>query len=285
MKRLIPLATLLLAGAAIAETNLAVISTKDAIDGSPRSVSTAQKYARPAPTDLVRVLSEGPNKDKWVAFEKLAPTDTIEVCADELPDNTPSVNGNPCTRWPALAVSQVAVAAAAVPEAGSGTAVVSWTAPTQNTDGSTLTDLKGFRIYYGLPTSATRTVDVDKTITSYSFDKLAPGEWFFYLTAISAAGQESQSSNTAKKTIDPPIAEPTVPNPPVVTVADATGYDFVKASNKVTMTAKGMVIKGAKYIDGVWRDPTGTYRLVAVNKTTFKPSSGTTIPQTVFVRQ
>ena len=32
---------------------------------------------------------------------------------------------------------------------GTGTATLSWTAPTQNTDDSALTDLAGFRVYYG----------------------------------------------------------------------------------------------------------------------------------------
>src|SRR5690242_6265952 len=32
---------------------------------------------------------------------------------------------------------------------GNGNATIRWTAPTKNTDGSTLTDLKGFKIVYG----------------------------------------------------------------------------------------------------------------------------------------
>jgi len=84
-----------------------------------------------------------------------------------------------------------------------GSATLSWTPPTQNDDGSTLSDLAGYRIQYGTSSGAlTQTIQVaNPTVATYVVNGLASGTWFFAVRAYNAAGAESANSNIASKTI------------------------------------------------------------------------------------
>jgi hypothetical protein len=89
------------------------------------------------------------------------------------------------------------------PPATSGSAVLSIVPPAQNTDGSTLTDLAGYRIYYGTSASAlTQLTQITTTTqTSYTAATLAAGTWYFGATAYTTAGTESAMSALVTKTI------------------------------------------------------------------------------------
>jgi predicted phage tail protein len=81
--------------------------------------------------------------------------------------------------------------------------VVSWVPPTTNDDGSPLTDLAGYRVAYGrasgdLDQSATVS---NASLSSYTVENLASGQWFFAVYAVNSAGIESDISNVANKTI------------------------------------------------------------------------------------
>ncbi len=84
-----------------------------------------------------------------------------------------------------------------------GSATLSWTPPTSNTDGSTLTNLAGYRILYGTSSgSLNKTVQVANPGTSrYVVENLAAGTWYFSVRAYSTTGVESTTSNTASATI------------------------------------------------------------------------------------
>jgi hypothetical protein len=84
-----------------------------------------------------------------------------------------------------------------------GAASLSWTAPTENTDGSSLTDLAGFRVVYGTSSGAlSQTVQVaNPGASSYVVDQLASGTWYFAVKAYSTGGAESSQSNVVSKTI------------------------------------------------------------------------------------
>ena len=86
---------------------------------------------------------------------------------------------------------------------GAGNATVSWTAPTANTDGSALTDLAGYRIYYGTNSNAlNEVVPVSNGVTTYVVEGLTSGTWYFAVRAYTATGAESALSNIASKTIN-----------------------------------------------------------------------------------
>jgi hypothetical protein len=84
-----------------------------------------------------------------------------------------------------------------------GTATLSWVAPSQNTDGSALTNLAGYRIYYGTGADAlTDVIDVPTVgITDYVVDNLTAGTYYFSIRAYTSAGTESDLSNVVSDTI------------------------------------------------------------------------------------
>lgn len=86
---------------------------------------------------------------------------------------------------------------------GAGSAVLHWTAPTRNTNGSALTNLAGYHIHYGKsPSSMTTSVTVASAgATSYTVSNLASGTWYFAVNAYTTAGTASSFSNTGSKAI------------------------------------------------------------------------------------
>lgn len=96
-----------------------------------------------------------------------------------------------------------AAATIAVVASAPGRATLSWDAPSQRTDGTPLTDLGGFRIYFGTSTGDLRyVVDIkDAGARSWVVEDLTPGTWYFAATAFDAAGIESSRTNPASKTI------------------------------------------------------------------------------------
>jgi hypothetical protein len=96
----------------------------------------------------------------------------------------------------ALAAFSLVVSAAAT--AAPGTSTVSWQPPTQNTDGSALTTLSGYRIYYGTSAqSLTNTITIDNAgLTRYLVEGMTQGAWYFAVTALTRDGAESENSVT-----------------------------------------------------------------------------------------
>jgi hypothetical protein len=84
-----------------------------------------------------------------------------------------------------------------------GAVTLNWTPPTHNTDGTTLTNLAGYRIVYGKSASAlTSSVQIaNPGISSYVVDNLAAGTWYFALQVYTSSGTESALTNIASKTI------------------------------------------------------------------------------------
>jgi len=91
----------------------------------------------------------------------------------------------------------------AVSAAQSGAATLTWMTPTENTDGTALDDLAGFRIRYGRDPGALTEVQSIPTpgITSAVVENLAQGTWYFTLSAYNRTGAESEPSNIVQKTI------------------------------------------------------------------------------------
>ncbi len=90
-----------------------------------------------------------------------------------------------------------------VVQTASGSASLSWVAPTLQTDGSPLTDLAGFRVYFSTdPTTLSNRTDVsNSTVTTAVVANLTPGTWYFAVTAIDKQGNESDFSGIATKTL------------------------------------------------------------------------------------
>jgi len=92
--------------------------------------------------------------------------------------------------------------------ARAGSAVLSWTVPTTNTDGSALTDLAGYKIYYGTVSGVYGApIDAGSAVGSppgYTVNNLGIGTYYFAVTAYDTAGRESAFSNETSKTFAAP---------------------------------------------------------------------------------
>jgi hypothetical protein len=91
----------------------------------------------------------------------------------------------------------------AVSKDGSGSVSLSWTAPTQNTDGSPLRDLAGFEINWTRTNDGARGVVriSNPSVSSYVVGNLAAGNYEFTVVAVDAEGLKSAPSNKAFKAI------------------------------------------------------------------------------------
>ena len=73
----------------------------------------------------------------------------------------------------------------------------------QNEDGTALTDLSGYKLYWGTtPGSYSNSVTIDDAGTTiYVVDNLSPGTYEFVATSFNAAGVESGYSSPATKVL------------------------------------------------------------------------------------
>jgi hypothetical protein len=91
-----------------------------------------------------------------------------------------------------------------VVQSNNGTALLTWTPPTENTDNSVLTDLAGYKIYFGTSAgSYNDAITIDNPgLTSYLVEDLASSDWYFAMTAVNSSGVESSYSIEVTKTIN-----------------------------------------------------------------------------------
>jgi hypothetical protein len=84
-----------------------------------------------------------------------------------------------------------------------GSITVSWLAPTERSDGSPLTNLAGYKLYWGTsrgdyPNSATVN---HPGIARYVIEQLTPGTYYLVATAFDSKGLESAYSSVLSQTI------------------------------------------------------------------------------------
>jgi hypothetical protein len=77
-----------------------------------------------------------------------------------------------------------------------------WSPPTENTNGTAVTPLTGFTIYYGTTEGAlTQSVVVSGASTlTYTITGLTTGTWYFAVAADAADGTQSAMSEIGSKT-------------------------------------------------------------------------------------
>jgi hypothetical protein len=77
-----------------------------------------------------------------------------------------------------------------------------WSAPTENTNGTAVTPLSGYTIYYGTTEGAlTQSVVVSGATTlTYTITGLTTGTWYFAVAADAADGTQSAMSEIGSKT-------------------------------------------------------------------------------------
>lgn len=180
-------------------------NTAPTISGSPSGTATVgvaysfQPTASDSNGDTLGYTIQ--NKPSWAAFStttgRLSGTPTAAATHGSIVISVS--DGKATTSLPSFSITVAAPAPAPTVRA----ATLSWTAPTQNTDGSTLTNLAGYRIYYGTSSTAlTQMVQVSSAgITTYVLENLSPSTYYFSVRAYNSAGAESVSSNVVSKSV------------------------------------------------------------------------------------
>lgn len=102
--------------------------------------------------------------------------------------------------------------------AWTGFATYTWTRPTVNVDGTPLTDLAGYRLFYGTSVSAlTQTVQIaDPATLSYQINGLTAGTWYAAAKSYTTNGNESALGNAVSVVLTAPPVTPTCPASPAV---------------------------------------------------------------------
>jgi hypothetical protein len=173
------------------------------ISGTPlKSINVNSAYSfRPtaADADGNTLTYSIANKPTWASFS----TTTGQLSGTPSSANVGTYSnivisvsdGKASTALPAFAI--------AVNASSIGGATLSWTAPTQNIDGTALTDLAGYRIYYGTNASSlTKMIQVSGVgVSSYVIENLSPSTYYFAVRAYTTGGAESTNSNTVSKIV------------------------------------------------------------------------------------
>ncbi len=86
---------------------------------------------------------------------------------------------------------------------GTGSATLSWSAPTSNEDGTAIAGLTGYHVYYSTdPGIFSNAIEVDgASTTTYNVTGLSAGTYYFAVAAYNADGVESAMSNIGNKSI------------------------------------------------------------------------------------
>jgi hypothetical protein len=176
------------------------------ISGTPStSVTAGSPYTfQPSATDSAgRTVSFSvTNKPSWATFSiasgLLSGTPTSAQTGSYANITISASDGVSSSALPPFAITVGGTA-----QASSGSAILEWTDPTQNTNGSALTNLAGVHIYYGTSASALNNelTVANPSETSYTISGLSAGTWYFGATAYTTAGVQSAMSPLGSKTI------------------------------------------------------------------------------------
>lgn len=106
-------------------------------------------------------------------------------------------DGEATTSLPAFALTVVPQNSA------TGSVTLSWLPPTENTDGTPIVNLAGYRLLYGQVSQnySSTIVITNPGITRYMIEGLSNGTWYFAIQTVTADGQVSDPSGEASKVI------------------------------------------------------------------------------------
>lgn len=139
------------------------------------------------------------NKPAWATFN----TSTGRLNGTPAPADVGSYTGIVIRVSDGFTTVSLAAFTITVMQTANGTATIAWLPPTLNTDGTPLTDLGGYRIYYGTsPSTLNQVADITNPgLTNYVVENLWPATWYFSLRSYRTDGTESDPSNTVSKTV------------------------------------------------------------------------------------
>ena len=116
----------------------------------------------------------------------------------------PGGTGSAATSQAAADPGASATATTTASISGSGAITLNWIPPTENTDGTPLTNLAGYDIHYGTQSGDyTQSINLDNPgLATYVVDNLTPGTYYFSVSAVNSAGTESPVSSEVALTVN-----------------------------------------------------------------------------------
>lgn len=140
------------------------------------------------------------NKPAWATFDNA----TGELTGTPGAGNVGAYNAVTITVSDGIASAQLAPFSITVVAAANGSATLTWVPPTQNDDGSPLTDLAGYVVHWGTVSGTyTSSAPINNPgISTYVVDNLISGTtYYFAVKALNQQGIQSSFSNEAIMTI------------------------------------------------------------------------------------
>jgi hypothetical protein len=195
--------------AATASTAAETIAPTATISGTPTTAATVGSNYSFTPTasdsDGGALSFAIKNAPSWASFN--ATTGQLSGSPKATDTGTTmnivisAADGSATAALPAFSITVTATSGTTTSTAG--TATVSWTPPTENTNGTALTNLAGFKVYYGTSSSSmTQVAQVANAgATDYVVTGLTSGTWYFAVTSYTTDGEESAQSQVGSKTI------------------------------------------------------------------------------------
>jgi hypothetical protein len=175
------------------------------ISGTPATSVTAGTAYSFTPTAKANnggtLLFSSDHRPSWTTYDNSTGTMSgTPTAADVGTYSDISISVYNGSTWAALPTFSITVVA---PPSGTGAATLDWTPPTDNTNGTALTNLAGYQINYGTSASdLNQTVRIANAgLTSYVVSDLSAGTWYFTVEAYNSAGVLSAPSNMGSVTI------------------------------------------------------------------------------------
>jgi hypothetical protein len=195
--------------ASLASFSIKVVPAKPTISGTPTTsviAGSAYSFTPSASGSGGTVYFSIVNRPSWATFSDttgtLAGTPTTAEAGTFSGIVISAYNYDKSANLSSPNVSLAAFSITVQP--GSDAATLRWTIPTENTNGTTLTNLAGFRISYGTAADElSQSVTIaSPTSSSYVLSDLAAGTWYFAVEAYNTAGIYGPASNVESVTIE-----------------------------------------------------------------------------------
>ena len=140
------------------------------------------------------------NKPNWASFN----TSTGRLSGQPTLGNVGTIANIVISVSDGKASRSLSAFSVTVSQTALGNVTLSWVAPTQNSDGSPLMDLAGYKIYYGTSSrNYSHEIDINNAgMTTYVVDNLVPDTYFFAATSFNTSGVESDYSGEAVRTVN-----------------------------------------------------------------------------------
>ena len=178
-------------------------NTAPKISGTPiKSINASSSYSfQPTASDAngdKLTFSIG-NRPSWASFS----TSTGKLSGTPTPAQVGTYSSIVISVSDGKASASLPSFSIAVTQNSPGAATLSWLPPTQNTDGSVLSNLSGYRIHYGTsPTALNQTITLNNAgLTTYVIENLSPATYYFGIKSLTSSGGASALSKTVSKTI------------------------------------------------------------------------------------